>query len=68
MPRLLYPREWLGTHWPVWKKADNVAPTGIRFSDRPALSDYEQRYPGPQKKEEKVVKISRDEEENGKAI
>ena len=44
--RTLYPRERLGTivyeavwaPWPVWRGAENLASTGIRFPDRPASS------------------------------
>jgi hypothetical protein len=34
---------------PVWTGAENIAPTGIRSSDRPARSEslYRLRYPGP---------------------
>jgi len=34
---------------PVWTGAENLAPTGIQCSDRPAYSEslYQQRYPGP---------------------
>ena len=34
---------------PVWKGAESLAPTGIRFPDRPARSEslYRQSYPGP---------------------
>ena len=56
----LYPRQidWLSTvqeaGWTpgaVWRGAENVAPTGIRSPDRPALSDSQYRlsYPGPLK-------------------
>jgi hypothetical protein len=33
---------------PVWAGAENLAPTGIRFPDRPARSEslYRLRYPG----------------------
>jgi hypothetical protein len=57
MSRPLYPRERSGTHclggWvapgPVWTGAENLTPTGIRSSDRPARSEslYRLRYPGP---------------------
>jgi len=51
-PRLIYPRgknplpiEWVPG--PVWTGAENLAPTGIRFPDRPARSEslYRLRYP-----------------------
>jgi hypothetical protein len=34
---------------PVWTAAENLAPTGIRFPDRPAPSEslYKQSFPGP---------------------
>ena len=34
---------------PVWRGAENLAPTGIRFPDRPARSEslYRLCYPGP---------------------
>ena len=34
---------------PVWTGAENLAPTGIRFPDRPARSEslYRLSYPGP---------------------
>jgi hypothetical protein len=34
---------------PVWTAAENLAPTGIRFPDRPARSEslYRLSYPGP---------------------
>ena len=54
-PAALYPREKPGTHctggWvgpgPVWTGAENLAPTGIRFLDRPARSQslHRARYP-----------------------
>jgi len=58
-PRPLYPRERPGTHciggpgWtpgPVWRGAENLAPAGIRFPDRPARSEslYRESYRGPQ--------------------
>jgi hypothetical protein len=35
--------------WPVWTGAEDLAPNGIRFPDRPALSEslYRLSYPGP---------------------
>jgi hypothetical protein len=56
--RPLYPRERdpvpivLEAVWapgPVWTGAENLAPTGIRSSDRPARSESQYRlsYPGP---------------------
>jgi hypothetical protein len=54
-PRLLYPRKRPDTHcrWapgPVWTGAENLTPTGIQSSDRPARSEslYRLSYPGPQ--------------------
>ena len=54
-PAALYPRERTGTHctggWvgpgPVWTRAENITPTGIRSLDRPARSQslYRLRYP-----------------------
>ena len=56
-PRPLYPRERPGTHceeaeWapgPVWADVENFASTGIRSTDRYALSESLHRlsYPGP---------------------
>jgi hypothetical protein len=36
---------------PVWTGAENLAPTGIRYLDRPARSEslYRLHYPGPQR-------------------
>ena len=56
MPQPLYPRERdtestvLQAGWApeqVWTGAENLAPTGIRFPDRPACSEllYRLRYP-----------------------
>jgi len=50
-PTAPYPGEKPCTHlqeagWvsgPVWTVAENLAPTGIRFPDRPARSDYATR-------------------------
>jgi hypothetical protein len=57
-PRPLYPRErdplpnvqeagW--SPGPVWTAAENLAPTGIRYPDRPARSEllYRLHYRGP---------------------
>jgi len=40
-----------GPSGPVWTGAENLAPTGIRSSDRPARSEslYRLNYPGPMK-------------------
>ena len=60
-PRPLYSLETPSTHctggcdgeggWPgpVWTSAESLAPTGIRFPDRPARSEllYRLSYPGP---------------------
>jgi len=56
-PRPLYLEESPGTHciggWvgpePVWKGAENLAPTGIRSPGHPARSEslYRLSYPGP---------------------
>jgi hypothetical protein len=57
-PRPLYPRERdpvpivQGAGWapgPVWTAAENIAPTGIPYLDRPARREslYLLRYPGP---------------------
>jgi len=37
---------------PLWTSAENLAPTGIRFPERPGRSVfvYLLRYPGPQRK------------------
>ena len=44
---------------PFWTGAENLAPTGIRFPDRPALSESQYRlsYPGPLDKMEYTVKM-----------
>ena len=36
----------------VWTRAENLVPTGIRFTDRPALGEslYRLSYPGPKPK------------------
>jgi hypothetical protein len=57
VPRPLYPRERPGTlcigGWvgpgPVWTGVENIAPTGIRYPDRPARKEllYQLSHPGP---------------------
>jgi hypothetical protein len=52
MPRPIYPQERPEFGWtpgPFWTRAENFAPIGIRFPDRPARSQslYRLSYPGP---------------------